>query len=74
VFLIALFPASFGIWYLPRLWYQMPYIYDIYRIISNLLYTITHLFSRGRKIQKTVRTETLSVKDSPSDSDSEKIQ
>lgn len=74
VFLIALFPASFGIWYLPRLWYQMPYIYDVYHIISNLLYTITHLFSRGRKIQKTVKTETLSVKDNPSNSDSEKIQ
>ncbi len=74
VFLVALFPASFGIWYLPRLWYQMPYIYDLYHMTSQILYTLTHLFSRGRSIQKTVKTETLSIKNVASDPDSRKTQ
>lgn len=67
--LFALFPLSFGLGYRKRLGYQTPFIYDVYKVFAHICYTITHVFSKGRKIQKTVVNETINMKTStPSDS------
>ena len=53
VLLLTLLPICYGIWYLPRKAYRMPYIYDIYAFFSYIFWKLTHLFHTTRKLQKT---------------------
>jgi hypothetical protein len=53
VLILFLFPACYGLWHISRRAYRMPYIYDMYALISTILYKVFHVFSRARKLQKT---------------------
>ena len=59
--LLVLFPILYGIWYHSRLWYKMPYIYDIAAFLSYILHGVTHIFHRTRKLQKTTKKVSIKV-------------
>lgn len=63
--LTILFPLCFAAGYHNRLGYQMPFVYNIYRVISSICYSITHVFSKGRKIQKTQTKVKLEISEKP---------
>ncbi|GEM_PF-4947611 len=60
--LLVLFPISFGLGYINRLGYQMPYVYDFYGFFATIGRTIKKLFSKGRAIQKKEEKVVLEVK------------
>jgi len=72
--LLALFPLSFALGYKSRLGYQIPFIYDIYKIVASVCYRITHLFHKTRDIQKTDRKVTMKVGEKTNDSVKGKTQ
>jgi len=53
VLILFLFPFTYLFWYSDRKAYKMPYIYDIYALISLILYKITHIFSTAKKLKNT---------------------
>ncbi len=63
--LLTLFPITFGIGYLDRLGYQMPYIYGIYSFFAGIVSWFSHLFTRWREIQKTTQTMSVKVWETP---------
>lgn len=71
--LMILFPTCFAAGYYKRIGYQIPFVYDIYKVFAYIGYKITHIFSKGRAIQKTRTNVTLEVWEKTS-SDSEKNQ
>jgi len=72
--IIVLFPITFGLWFLPRLGYQMPYIYNFYAFFANIWNKIKSIFIKGRKIQKTQKTVNMKVWIDTKNSDSKKIK
>ncbi len=67
--LLFLFPICFWIWYLDRKAYKMPYIYDIYAVMSSILKKIWSLFSSARSLHKTHRKESVKIWDTPTKHD-----
>lgn len=61
VLLFVLFPVCYGIGYIERKAYRMPYIYDMYSFIAWILYFITHIFYKTRSLQKTQKVETITI-------------
>lgn len=59
--LLFLFPISYGIGYLERLGYHMPYIYDLYDIFARIGIRIKHIFSGARKLQKKQIHESIKI-------------
>ena len=55
------FPLFYGIGYIQRKAYPMPYIYDIHRFLSYILSKVTHIFHKTRNLQKTDKQETLKM-------------
>lgn len=49
----VLFPICYGIGYIDRKAYKMPYIYDIYSFFGHIFSGIWHIFHRTRTLQKT---------------------
>jgi len=53
VLILFLFPFTYLFWHSDRKAYKMPYIYDIYALISWILYKISHIFSTAKKLKNT---------------------
>ncbi len=66
--LLTLFPICYGIWYLPRKAYRMPYIYDIYTLFSNIFWFIIHIFHKTRTLQKMDTTSTVTMNETKKES------
>jgi len=64
IMILFLFPLSYLIWYSEdRKAYKMPYIYDIYALISGVLYKLTHIFSTAKKLKNTTKTASVKISD-----------
>ena len=61
IFILFLFPICFWIWNIEKIYYKIPFIYDIYDIFKRFL----SFFKRSKKIisekRKEVKEETLKV-------------
>ena len=61
IFILFLFPICFWIWNIEKIYYKIPFIYDIYNIFKRFL----SFFERSKKIisekRKEVKEETLKV-------------
>lgn len=61
ILVFMLFPLFYGIGYLPRKAYHMPYIYDIYSCFAKVFSIIWSIFHTTRKLQKTDTQETIHI-------------
>ena len=61
--IFALFPIAYGIWFIDRLWYRMPYAYEMYEIIfEKILGGIFGIFKKWEKLHKVEKSEKLIAK------------
>lgn len=58
---LALFPIFYGMWYINRLWYKMPFIYNLYFIFEKMFLSIKNMFSKVKKIKNTEQKINLKV-------------
>lgn len=65
VLILFLFPVSYLFWYSEQKVYKMPYIYDIYDLVSRILWKIWHIFSQAKKLKNTTKTESIKLWDTP---------
>lgn len=61
ILIFMLFPLFYGIGYLPRKAYHMPYIYDVYAFFAAIFWFVGHIFHRTRNLQKTDKQETIKI-------------
>ena len=60
---LTIFPIAYGIWFIDRLGYQMPFAYQTYEIIfESIIGTFLSIFKKWNKIHKTEKKENLKVK------------
>ena len=71
----ALFPIAYGIWFIDRIWYQMPYAYELYELIfEKILWKIFGIFKKWEKLHKTEKKEKLIAKSPTKTSEKSKKQ
>lgn len=61
--LLLLFPFFYWAWYINRLWYKMPIIYEIYSSYKSIISFIKNTYNKIMKIKKTEKSVNLKVKD-----------
>ncbi len=60
---LAVFPISYGIWYIDRIGYKMPFAYDVYEIIfEKILGNLFWIFKKWEKLHKLEKKEKLIAK------------
>jgi len=60
---LAIFPISYGIWYIDRIGYKMPFAYEIYELVfEKILGGILWVFKKGEKMHKLEKKEKLIAK------------
>ncbi len=59
--LLILFPVFYGIGYHTRLWYHMPYIYNVYGIFAWTFTNIKNIFHKTKVLQNTVKSNTITI-------------
>ncbi len=59
--LLALFPICYWMGYINRLWYKMPFIYDIFTIFESIYKFFRRIFWRVNKIKNTKKEVSMKV-------------
>ena len=60
--ILALFPIAYGMWYIERIGYKMPFIYDVYSLVfEKILWNIFKLFKKWEKLHKLEKKESFKV-------------